>query len=232
MATDLSATSWLHIGDGRAALAWSAVGDLREKLVRRRRQARALALEAADLRALPPRVAAFYARAWWTAVRSGDGYSLVVVTRPSDVATLLALADGHRSVVELGTATAWTTAALALADDGRHVAGYDPAVRPERERYLGLLRPRDRSRIALHRAAAQDVRPEPGSVGFVFVDCAHDRQTTADAFRAWEPAVVWGGVIAFHDFDHPDYPGVREAVEELGLTGEVRGGVFVWRKPA
>jgi hypothetical protein len=43
---------------------------------------------------------------------------------------------------------------------------------------------------------------------------------------------VWGGVIAFHDFDHPDYPGVREAVEELGLTGEVRGGVFVWRKPA
>jgi len=200
--------------------------------VARRRQARALAREAVELHALPPRVAAFYARAWWTAVRSGDGYSLVVVARPADVATLLALAKGHRSVVELGTATGWTTAALALADDHRHVASYDPAVRPERERYLGLLHPRDRARISLHQVPAQNVRPEPASVGFVFIDCAHDRQTTADAFRAWEPAVVWGGVIAFHDFDHPDYPGVREAVEELGLAGEVRGGVFVWRKPA
>jgi predicted O-methyltransferase YrrM len=203
----------------------------RRRLVLRARQARTLFREGARLRGLPARVAVFYVRAWWIAVRSADGYSLLVVTRPADVRTLLALADGHRSVVELGTATAWTAAALALADEHRMVASYDPAVRPERTRYLGLLRLRDRSRIALHTVRAEDVRPDAGSAGFVFIDCAHDRVTTSAAFRAWQPAVAPGGVAAFHDYDHPDYPGVREAIEELGLAGEVRGGLFIWRKP-
>ncbi len=43
--------------------------------------------------------------------------------------------------------------------------------------------------------------------------------------------MVPGGAVAFHDYDHPEYPGVREAVEELGLRGQPVGGMFVWRKP-
>ena len=41
-----------------------------------------------------------------------------------------------------------------------------------------------------------------------------------------------GGVIAFHDYDDEDYPGVTEAVRELGLQGEARGHLYVWRKCA
>jgi hypothetical protein len=33
----------------------------------------------------------------------------------------------------------------------------------------------------------------------------------------------------FHDFGNPAVPGVAEAVEELGLAGEVAGGSYVAR---
>jgi predicted O-methyltransferase YrrM len=194
----------------------------------RLRRLRAAARELSWLRAVPWPVARFYLRAWLTALRTRDRFTIDSATRPSDVAALLALARGHAVAVELGTGTAWTTVALALADAGRRVESYDPVVRPERERYLALA-PAARERIALHAAPAQDARPQPGSVGFLFIDCAHDRETTVAAYRAWAAAVAPGGVVAFHDYDHPRYPGVSEAVRELGLRGQVRGGVFVRR---
>lgn len=208
------------------------MGGLRHRLGSRRRQAATMARELRRLRALPPRVGLFYVRAWLAALRSRDRFTLDSASRPSDVATLLALARGHAATVELGTGTAWTAIALALADDRRRVVSYDPVVRPQRERYLALAPGQAQARIDLHDDAAEAVQPEPASVGFLFIDCAHDRETTAAAFRAWEAAIRPGGVVAFHDYDHPVYPGVREAVEELGLRGTTDGGVFVWRKPA
>jgi len=65
-------------------------------------------------------------------------------------------------------------------------------------------------------------------VGLVFVDSAHDRASIVATVHAWRPALKAGGVMAFHDFDHPDWPGVREATETLGLRGDVVG-LFVWR---
>jgi hypothetical protein len=38
-------------------------------------------------------------------------------------------------------------------------------------------------------------------------------------------------VVVFHDYSHPDYPGIREAVVELGLAGSEPDGVFVWEAP-
>jgi SAM-dependent methyltransferase len=134
--------------------------------------------------------------------------------------------------VELGTGTAWTAIALAAADLARRVVSYDPVARQERERYLALVPPSVRARIELRAEPAEAARPARASVGFLFVDCAHDRETTANAFRAWRDAVAPGGVAVFHDYGHPDYPGVREAVAELGLEGREKGGLFVWRQPA
>jgi predicted O-methyltransferase YrrM len=176
-------------------------------------------------------VAAFYVRAWLVAVRSSDRFTLDSASRPSDVAALLGLARGRTAAVELGTGTAWTTIALALADDGRWVATYDPIARPERERYLALVPSRARARIKLHAQAAEAARPDLASVDFLFIDCAHDRDTTAAAFRIWETAIAPDGLVVFHDYDHPRYPGVRDAVRELGLQGATRGGLFIWHKP-
>ena len=52
------------------------------------------------------------------------------------------------------------------------------------------------------------------------------------AFAAWRGALAPGAIVVFHDYGHPAYPGVREAVNELGLRGSERGGVFVWRAQA
>ncbi len=183
----------------------------------------------AALRGLPPRVALFHERAHRTAARTGDRFSLRSAARPAELGRLLALADGHEAVAELGTGTAWTAIALALADPARHVVSYDPITRPERERYLALAGPAVRRRIELRCAPGEAARPAPASVGFVFVDSAHDRASTVATVHAWRAALRPGGVMAFHDYDHPEWPGVREAVEELELVGEVRAGVFVWR---
>jgi predicted O-methyltransferase YrrM len=193
-------------------------------------RARGFAGQGRHLFAMPRRVAAFYLRAFWTALRTRDGYTSVIATRPSDAVQLIELARGRRSVVELGTGTAWTTIALALADRGRRVVSYDPEAHAQRERHLALIDTGTRARIELRRQLGQEASPAPGTVDFLFIDCAHDRVSTADSFRAWEPAIVPGGVVAFHDYDHPEFPGVREAVEELELAGEASGGLFVWRK--
>ena len=203
--------------------------NVRRRLGRWRFIARAFGREVPWLARMPANVAAFYVRAAWTAWRTGDTYSLAVATRPQDVSTLLGLAEGHDDVVELGTATAWTAVALAIADESRRVRSYDPEVRPERERYLRLAGTA-RERIDLLTERAEQVEPEPHSTWLVFIDCAHDRETTRDAYRAFEPAVRPGGAIAFHDYGHPRYPGVSDAIQELGLHGEVRGGTFIWRK--
>ncbi len=184
------------------------------------------------LRALPPRVARFYWRASRAALRVEDRFSIASAARPAELRQLLALARGRRAVVELGTGTAWSAIALALDDRARRVVSYDPSVRAERERYLVLAGRGVRARIEL--------RAEPDSAGphardappeLLFVDSQHERPAVLAAFAAWRDALAPGAVVVFHDYRHPDYPGVRDAVRELALDGYEVGGVFVWRAP-
>jgi predicted O-methyltransferase YrrM len=192
--------------------------------------ARGRARLALSLRVLPRRVARFYWRARRQAERGGDDFSLASAARPAELAELLALAGHRRAIVELGTGTAWSAIALALADGRRRVISYDPCVRPERDAYLRLAGESVRERI--------DLRPEPDSRGphagdapvqLLFIDSLHEREAVLAAFGAWRHSLAAGAVVVFHDYGHPDYPGVREAVLELGLAGTESGGVFVWR---
>jgi len=179
------------------------------------------------LRVLPARVASFQWRARRVASRTGDSFSLVSATRPDDLATLLRLARDRRRVVELGTGTGWTAIALALPDADREVITYDPVHRPERERYLSLAPARVRGQITFV--------DEPGAVGprgqraveLLYVDSAHGRQDTIDELNAWQPALAPGATVVLDDFTHPEFPGVREAVRELGLQGTQVGTLFV-----
>jgi predicted O-methyltransferase YrrM len=180
-------------------------------------------------RLLPPRVAWFYLRARRTAARTGDEWSLKSATKPESLALVLRLARGHRAVVEIGTGTAWTTAALALADPHRLVESYDPIVRPERDRYLELAGPRAAARIELIEAGGElGPPPEGPAPEFVFLDGSHEKELTIRTFEAWREAVAAGGAIAFHDYGNELYPGVTEAIRELGLQGDVERDVFVW----
>jgi predicted O-methyltransferase YrrM len=187
---------------------------------------------ALSLRVLPGPVAHFFWRAYRHARRTGDRFSLASAARPAELAKLLALARGHDMVVELGTGTAWTAIALALDEGTRQVLTYDPCVRREREAYLDLAGPSVRARV--------DLREEPDSSGprsadlpvpMLFIDSSHEREAVMAAFHAWRDALEARAVVAFHDYDHPDHPGVREAIASLQLLGQKCGGLFVWRAP-
>jgi cephalosporin hydroxylase len=63
----------------------------------------------------------------------------------------------------------------------------------------------------------------------LYIDSSHEREQTMAEVRAWQPHLRVGALVLFDDYTHPDYPGVREAIEELGLEGERRGTLFVHR---
>lgn len=179
------------------------------------------------LRVLPPRVALFQWRARRLALRAGDRFSLVSATRPRDLAVLMGLARGRSRVVELGTGTAWTTISLALADRRRTVVSYDPVERGERELYLGLVDPSVRDRIDLVAAPGTEGASRHQMVDLLYLDSSHFREETVREVRAWQPSLARDALLVFDDFTHPEYPGVREAVAQLGLGGQQRGTLFV-----
>src|SRR6185312_7143509 len=58
-------------------------------------------------------------------------------------------------------------------------------------------------------------------VGLLFVDDDHSAEGVHAAFEAWVPHLAEGAVIAFDDYGHPDWPGVKQAVDELVDNGQV-----------
>ena len=180
-------------------------------------------------RALPARAALFQARAMLRAARLKDDWALQSSTRPADVAELLRLAEGRRLVVELGTATGWTAGCLLLADRKRRLMSFDPVVREHREAYLALLPRSARERLELVPGPGHEARGV--HVELLFVDSSHDRDATVAEFRAWEPRLAPGALVVLHDYGNPAYPGVAEAVEELGLSGREHAGLWLWEAP-
>ena len=78
---------------------------------------------------------------------------------------------------------------------------------------------------------------EPGDVGpkvdrtvdLLYIDTSHECADTIRELQAWRPALREGALVVFDDFAHPEFPGVREAILQLGLEGEERDGLFVHR---
>jgi len=70
-----------------------------------------------------------------------------------------------------------------------------------------------------------------GQVDFVYVDALHTYEGVRDDLRLWFPKIRDGGVIGGHDYGHPSFPGVKNAVDEFfaRFGWEVRDeGEGVW----
>jgi predicted O-methyltransferase YrrM len=181
---------------------------------------------AAAMHGLSLRVAWFLLRARLRARRAGDVFAIVSSLPPADVARLLAVAGDRREVAELGTAHGWTAAALVLAHPDRHVISFDPIPRPPREGYLALAGPEACSRIECVTAVGSSA---PRPVDLLYIDSSHEREETLAEVHAWRPVMGPGSLIVFDDYDNPTFPGVAEAIVELGLSGEPSGRFFVHR---
>ena len=191
-----------------------------------------LARQAVALARLPPPAIAFYLRALRLGRRSGDTVSLAIAARPRDLSELLHTAGGALTVAEVGTGTAWTTIVLALAERGRHVHSFDVSEHEQRARYLRLAPAEVRSRLHLAiRDGREGPPPDLPELDFLFIDSSHELEETVTTFRLWSERLRPGAAVAFHDYGDEQYPGVALAVAQLGLDGEERAGMFVWRRP-
>lgn len=56
-------------------------------------------------------------------------------------------------------------------------------------------------------------------VGLLFVDDDHSYTGARRAIEAWAPHLAPGATIAVDDYGHPDWPGVKEAVDDLVSEG-------------
>ena len=70
---------------------------------------------------------------------------------------------------------------------------------------------------------------EDASLGFVFVDGAHDEASVAADLAAWEPKIRPGGLLAGHDYSDT-FPGVTRAVDARWPGVEVHGNVWLRRR--
>ena len=136
------------------------------------------------------------------------------------------------NVVELGTASGWTSAALVLTDRDRKVTTFDPIDRPNREDYWALLRNDDRARIEYFELDGALGADKASDVDLLFIDSSHDRDATMNEFNAWRGSLAPGAKVVFDDYGHPEFPGIAQAVEALGLQGEIGAGHFLWRNEA
>jgi hypothetical protein len=183
---------------------------------------------AAAVRRLPPRVALFYLTGLALAVIRRDRFTLASATRPGDLEALLELARGATSVAEIGTGPGWSSIAIALTQPDCRIVSFDVVPRPA-ERYARLVPRSVRERIRFVIAEGASGAVEVSEVDFVFIDSSHQLEETVETFEAWRPKVRSPGTVVFHDYGNPDYPGVEQAVAQLGLEGQAQGGVFVWR---
>jgi predicted O-methyltransferase YrrM len=53
------------------------------------------------------------------------------------------------------------------------------------------------------------------SLDFVFIDANHNYEFVYEDIKIWLPKIKSGGILAGHDYNHPVWPGVKKAVDEL-----------------
>ena len=190
-----------------------------------------LARQALALGRLPPAAIAFYLRALRLGRRSGDTVSLAIAARPRELSELLRAARGAVTVAEVGTGTGWTAIVLALAQGDRQVHSFDVSEHEQRARYLRLVPGPVRARLHLAiRDGREGPPPDLPQLDFLFIDSSHELEETVTTFRLWSERLRPGAPAVFHDYGDEQYPGVAQAVARLGLDGEERAGMYLWRK--
>jgi len=66
-----------------------------------------------------------------------------------------------------------------------------------------------------------------GKLDFVFIDARHTYEDLYTDIHIWRQRVRPGGIVAGHDYDHPSYPGIKKAVDEIFGKVNLEDG-YVW----
>ena len=81
----------------------------------------------------------------------------------------------------------------------------------------------ERPHVEIRKQRGRDVAPTiaDGSLDCVFIDADHSADAVYQDIVTWLPKVRKGGVLAGHDFAHPDCPGVKPGVERFFGAGRI-----------
>lgn len=68
----------------------------------------------------------------------------------------------------------------------------------------------------------------PAQFDMVFLDAMHTYEDVKADIARWYPRVRPGGLMVFHDYGHGDFPGVKQAVDELFGPQQNTVGTLAW----
>lgn len=143
----------------------------------------------------------------------------------NDIGELIALLPSWAKVVELGSFTGGTArqwlasnkvATLYCIDAWE--GGYDPddlasnANMRDAEAEFDTLKDGRLVKLKMRTTQAATMFPD-ASIDLVYIDADHRFPAVVADLRAWLPKVKGGGYIAGHDYNQPNHPGVKAAVD-------------------
>lgn len=133
---------------------------------------------------------------------------------------------GWTIAAEIGTGTGRTGTELMRANPGFHLiqVAYYPDLPGEyfycttmksKRLWERRIRPYI-SRMTIFNMMSHDAAPQvkDKSLDFVFIDADHSYEHVIEDIRDWAPKVKPGGMVSGHDYGHPEFPGVEQAVRE------------------
>ncbi len=107
---------------------------------------------------------------------------------------------------------------MALADQSEVEAIHNSVV--EKTRQFG-----ERARILRMESVEAAQQFAGGSLDMVFIDANHSLEAVRSDIAAWLGKVKPGGIIGGHDYNHPRYPGCKQAVLEAFKEETISMGV-------
>jgi len=165
---------------------------------------------------------------------------------PDEIGLMLAqlahFVPAHQAIVEIGVFKGRTALLMAAGAARAHHGGahiwaidawdlpgnvYDPPFTEARTRKTAMQNIRssayaDRITV-IHNFSINVADNWSGApVGLLFVDGDHTKEGARRDIEAWLPYLLPGSIIAIDDYGHPDWPGVREAVDELVAENVLR----------
>lgn len=144
-------------------------------------------------------------------------------------------------IVEIGSYKGQSAIALARGGKNSHVYAVDPwDSRGNIDGRFHFASPKTRvefrrrvkesgfgGRITPVKGFSTDVAqvwPTNRKIGLLFIDGDHSRESVAADYLAWYLHLVPGATVIFDDLDTEHNPGVRLALEDLGLAFSVEAG--------
>lgn len=113
-----------------------------------------------------------------------------------------------------------TKVTLYGVDPYQHFNDYDDPMNVSQSEFdciyaytMKRLRPYKKRFHLLRHLSGKAVDMIKSPIDFVYIDGDHSYEGVKQDIELWGSKVAWGGIVSGHDFNHPNFPGVKRAVE-------------------